>query len=66
MAGRNVKLTPKGLSVIVRQRLISLRKSSGVGCVNPVRMPRAPELDTADASSAVPMCCMPPVVSARR
>jgi len=52
MAGRMVRLTPKGLSVISRQREISLRRSSGVGWVSAVRMPRPPAFDTAEASSA--------------
>ena len=50
--GRMVMFTPKGLSVIERQRSISLRRSSGVGCVSAVRMPRPPAFDTAEASSA--------------
>ena len=58
--GRIVRLTPNGLSVIPRQRLISLRRSSGVGWVRPVRMPRAPAFETAEASSARPTHCMPP------
>src|ERR1700733_12497539 len=55
-----VRFTPNGWSVISRQRLISLARSSGVGWVRPVRMPRAPALETADASSARPTHCMPP------
>jgi hypothetical protein len=58
--GRKVRLTPKGLSVISRQRAISLASSSGVFCVRPVMMPRPPALDTAAASSAKPTKCMPP------
>lgn len=56
MAGRSVRLTPKGLLVMVRQRRISLRRCSGVGWVKAVRIPRPPALDTAEASSAVPTC----------
>ncbi|MCY1535468.1 hypothetical protein D9M68_708750 [compost metagenome] len=59
-AGRIVRFTPKGLSVIVRVRAISWRRSSGVGCVSAVRMPRPPAFDTAAASSARPTHCMPP------
>ena len=55
-----VRFTPNGWSVISRQRLISLRRSSGVGCVSAVRMPSAPAFDTAEASSARPTHCMPP------
>src|SRR5262249_6674497 len=58
--GRMVRFTPNGWSVISRQRLISLARSSGVGCVSAVRMPSAPALDTAEASSARPTHCMPP------
>jgi hypothetical protein len=47
-------LTPKGKSVISRQRLISLAKISGVRCVSPVMIPGPPELDTATANSAKP------------
>lgn len=54
MAGNKVKLTPKGLLVMVRQRRISLRKCSGVGWVNAVKIPRPPAFETAEASSAVP------------
>ena len=36
MAGRRVRLTPKGLLVMVRHRRISLRRSSGVGWVSAV------------------------------
>jgi len=50
--GRKVRFTPKGWSVISWQRAISLASSSGVGWVRPVRMPRPPALDTAEASSA--------------
>ena len=50
--GRIVRFTPKGLSVISLQRLISLSRSSGVGWVRAVMMPRPPALDTAAASSA--------------
>lgn len=60
MAGRNVRLTPKGFLVMVRHRRISARRASGVGCVRAVRMPSAPAFDTADAISAVPTCCIPP------
>jgi hypothetical protein len=34
--GRHVRFTPKGLLVILRHLRISLRKSSGVGCVKDV------------------------------
>jgi hypothetical protein len=44
--------TPKGLSVMVLHLRISLRRSSGVGCVRAVRIPRPPALLTAEASSA--------------
>jgi hypothetical protein len=47
-------LTPKGLLVMVRQRRISVRRCSGVGWVNAVKIPRPPALETAEASSAVP------------
>src|SRR3546814_125031 len=60
IVGNTVMLTPNGWSVIARQRAISLAKCSGVGCVNPVSMPNAPALETADAISAVPTHCMPP------
>lgn len=33
MVGKTVRLTPKGFLVISRVRRISLRRSSGVGCV---------------------------------
>jgi hypothetical protein len=36
MAGRRVRFTPKGYLVIVRQRRISFRRSSGVGWVRAV------------------------------
>ncbi len=52
IAGRIVRFTPNGLSVMPRQRSISRRRSSGVGCVSAVRMPSPPALETADASSA--------------
>src|SRR5476651_1039171 len=55
-----VRFTPNGWSVISRQRLISLARSSGVGWVRPVKMPSAPALETAEASSARPTHCMPP------
>src|SRR5690606_30777892 len=55
-----VRFTPKGLSVIVRQRAISAASASGVGWVSAVRMPRPPALETAAASSARPTHCMPP------
>ena len=42
MDGRTVLFTPKGLSVIPRQRSISLRRSSGVGWVSAVSIPKAP------------------------
>jgi hypothetical protein len=42
-----VKLTPKGLSVISRQRAISLVSASGVGIVRAVTMPKPPAFDTA-------------------
>ena len=43
-----MRFTPNGLSVISRQRAISLPRSSGVGCVSAVRKPSAPALATAD------------------
>src|SRR5215813_9455044 len=55
-----VRFTPNGWSVISRQRLISLVRSSGVGWVSAVRTPSAPAFDTAEASSAVPTHCIPP------
>lgn len=55
-----VRLTPNGLDVIVRHRRISFLKSSGVGCVNPVKIPNPPALETAEAISAYPTYCMPP------
>ena len=61
MAGKNVKLTPNGLLVIVRQRRISARNASGVGCVKAVSIPKAPALETAEAISAVPTYCIPPL-----
>jgi len=60
MDGRIVRLTPKGLSVMRRQRSISRRSSSGDGCVSAVMMPSPPALDTAEAISAVPTHCIPP------
>ncbi len=42
-----VRFTPNGWSVISRQRLTSLRRSSGVGWVSPVKEPSAPALATA-------------------
>src|SRR5687767_11013988 len=45
---------------MLRQRAISLRRSSGVGWVNAVSIPSPPALETAEASSAVPTHCMPP------
>ena len=39
MAGRIVRFTPKGLSVISRVRAISLARSSGVGWVSAVKKP---------------------------
>jgi hypothetical protein len=39
--------TPKGLSVIARQRSISALNAAGVGWVSAVRMPRPPAFDTA-------------------
>ena len=36
MEGSRVRLTAKGLGVRVLQRAISLRRSEGVGWVNPV------------------------------
>src|SRR3984885_1142705 len=60
MLGRKVRLTPKGLSVSARQRSISARSAAGVGCVKPVKIPRAPAFDTAAASSARPTHCIPP------
>ncbi len=35
-AGKKVRLTPNGLSVMPRQRAISFASNSGVFCVNPV------------------------------
>src|SRR5579871_6026225 len=55
-----VRLTPNGLSVMSRQRAISLRRSSGVGCVSAVMKPSAPAFATAATSSATPTHCMPP------
>src|SRR5690606_6897635 len=55
-----VRFTPKGLSVIVRQRAISAASASGVGWVSAVRMPSPPAFETAAASSARPTHCMPP------
>src|SRR5436305_8032585 len=55
-----VRLTPEGLSVRERQRVISLVRSSGVGWVSAVMKPRAPALATAATSSARPTHCMPP------
>ena len=52
--------TPNGLSVSAWQRSISARSASGLGWVSAVRMPSAPALDTALASSAVPTPCIPP------
>ena len=52
--GRKVRFTPNGLSVMSRQRAISLASSSGVLCVRPVMMPSPPAFDTAAASSAKP------------
>ena len=60
VAGRKVRFTPNGLSVISRQRAISFASSSGVRWVRPVMMPSPPAFDTADASSAKPTKCMPP------
>ena len=60
IAGRMVRLTPNGLSVMSRQRAISLVRSSGVGCVSAVMSPSAPALATAATSSARPTHCMPP------
>src|ERR1700722_17657044 len=55
-----VRLTPNGLSVRLRQRAISLVRSSGVGCVSAVMKPSAPALATAATSSARPTHCIPP------
>src|SRR5690242_3862124 len=55
-----VRFTPNGLSVMSRQRAISLVRSSGVGCVSAVISPSAPALATAATSSARPTHCMPP------
>src|SRR5689334_5517450 len=55
-----VRLTPNGLSVMPRQRAISLVRSSGVGCVSAVMKPSAPALATAETSSARPTHCIPP------
>lgn len=52
MDGKRVRLTPKGLSVIVLHLRISSRKPSGVGKMRAVIMPKPPALDTADASEA--------------
>src|ERR1700744_3420367 len=54
--------TPNGFSVMVRQRAISLVRSSGVGWVSAVMNPRQPALATAATSSARPTHCMPPWV----
>src|SRR5690242_6788991 len=43
MAGRRVRLTPNGYFVMVLQRRISLRRSSGVGCVRAVSWGRVSE-----------------------
>jgi hypothetical protein len=58
MAGRMVRLTPKGRSVIERHRAISIASASGVGCVSAVRNPSAPALATAATSSARPTHCI--------
>src|SRR3989338_9242080 len=55
-----VRLTPKGRSVRPLHFSISLRRSSGVGCVSAVMKPSAPALATAATSSARPTHCMPP------
>lgn len=52
MLGSSVKFTAKGLEVRVLHLRISLRRSSGVGWVRAVSIPRPPAFDTADASSA--------------
>ena len=52
MAGRIVKFTPKGLSVISRVRAISLARSSGVGWVSAVKKPSPPALATGATISA--------------
>jgi hypothetical protein len=52
MEGRRVRFTPKGFEVMERQRVISWVRAAGEGCVRPVRMPRPPALETAEASSA--------------
>src|ERR1700760_150871 len=55
-----VRFTPNGLSVMPRQRAISLVRSSGVGWVSAVIKPSAPALATAATNSARPTHCMPP------
>ncbi|KAJ6259128.1 LOW QUALITY PROTEIN: Tankyrase-1 [Drechslerella dactyloides] len=60
-----------GFDVIVLHLRISLRRSSGVGCVSAVNwqvgmtveeltIPRPPAFETAEASSAYPTHCIPP------
>jgi len=52
MDGRRVMFTPKGLLVRVLHLRISARRSSGVGCVRAVMIPRPPALETAEAREA--------------
>ena len=51
-----VKLTPKGLSVMVRHRRISSLRASGVGCVKPVSMPRPPAKEREKGAFVVSVC----------
>tara|TARA_R110000796_G_scaffold117854_1_gene231110 strand:- start:22679 stop:23056 length:378 start_codon:yes stop_codon:yes gene_type:complete len=60
IAGRMVRFTPKGLSVISFVRAISLARSSGVGWVSAVRNPSPPAFATGATISAYPTHCMPP------
>src|SRR5262249_48708818 len=55
-----VRFTPNGLSVMPRQRAVSLVRSSRVGWVRAVMKPSAPAFATAATSSARPTHCMPP------
>ena len=54
MVGRIVRFTPKGRSVISRQRAIAAASASGEGWVSAVSIPSPPAFDTAAASSARP------------
>lgn len=60
MDGSMVRLTPNGRSVSSRQRLISAPRFSGEPVVSALIMPSAPALETAAASSAVAIHCIPP------